>query len=294
MEGLITTIQRMSLHDGPGIRSTLFLKGCNFRCRWCHNPETWSHGSQLQYIESRCIGCHDCAAVCKSGALTIEDGALRVDHGLCRGCGACAEECASGALSLVGRRVSVDTIVEELLVDKLFYDESGGGVTISGGEPFCQPHFLQEVIKGCKAKGLNVAVETNLSASRALLQRAQEYVDHWFIDIKSTDEELHREWIGCSCSRTIENLRWLAAEGVSITVRTPIVMGFNDSLEQVKAICDLLESCSISRYELLPFHKLGFDKFTQIGQKNPLSDDAKLDMELFEQLKSYVNERFNR
>lgn len=289
MKGVITTVQRMSIHDGPGIRSTVFLKGCNFRCRWCHNPETWSSVQQLQQISTKCILCGDCIEVCAKGALSLHDNIVEVDRARCVSCGACASVCMAGALSVIGKYIDVDQLTKELSMDMPYYVESGGGVTVSGGEPFMQFEFVRELLLSCKSKKIHTAVETNLCTTAERLLALIPYVDLWMVDLKIADDELHREQTGMSNRQTIANLALLGSHRVQIIVRTPIIPNINDSEQHIEAICRELSRLDILKYELLPFHSLGFDKFIQFGLDNPMVESSDLDKERLVALRSIVN-----
>lgn len=194
--GMVTKVQRMSIHDGPGIRTTLFLKGCNFRCRWCHNPETWRREAQLERIAERCIACGACVPVCRTGALRPEEGGIGIDRERCDACGLCAAVCPARAMHLVGREVSADGLMRELRRDVPYFEESGGGVTLSGGEPLLQPAFVREVLSRCRAEGIPTAVETNLSVPSELIEELLPLVGLWMCDLKLADDSRHRRWTG--------------------------------------------------------------------------------------------------
>lgn len=196
MEGTITTIQRMSVHDGAGIRSTLFLKGCGMRCRWCHNPETWSGGVQLQQTAGRCIGCGSCLEACPSSALSLTAEGIRIDRRNCTVCGDCVGACPSGALSLVGERIEAREALRRVARDLPFFRQTGGGVTVSGGEPLLQPDFVAEFFALCREAGIATAVESNLLAEWKCVERLLPLVDEWMCDFKIFDGALHREMTG--------------------------------------------------------------------------------------------------
>nr|WP_195461188.1 glycyl-radical enzyme activating protein [Alistipes sp. D31t1_170403_E11] len=285
--GMITRVQRMSIHDGPGIRTTLFLKGCNFRCRWCHNPETWRRETQVERIGERCVACGACTLVCGSGALRMENGAVRLDRERCDACGRCADVCPAQAMNLVGKAVSVDDVMQELQRDIPYFEESGGGVTVSGGEPLLQPLFVRELLLHCRAGGIPTAVETNLSVPSGLIAGLLPLVDLWMCDLKAADDGLHRRWTGVSNARTVANLRLLGERNVPLIVRTPVVPGVNDTPEAIGAICTLLKGVgSLLYYELLGFHTLGADKFTGLGMENPMPGAEPLPPERLESLRA--------
>ena len=285
MKGIITTIQRMSIHDGPGIRSTLFLKGCDLRCAWCHNPETWSKYRQLQYIASKCIRCGTCIAACDQKALRAGE-RLVIDRAGCNRCGKCTEVCPTGAMSWIGREVSADEAVRELSADNIFFRTSGGGVTLSGGEPLLQAGFAREVLGGCLAQGIHTAVESNLTENWDVVETFLPLVKLWMCDLKLADPELHRRWTGQGNGRIISNLRQLADKGVPIIVRTPVVPGVNDTAEAIDALCRIISGLGGNvAYELLGFHPLGFGKFDDLGMTNPMAGTGALDGSILEELK---------
>lgn len=289
MTGLITIIQRMSIHDGPGIRSTVFLKGCNFRCKWCHNPETWSFSPQLQYIQSRCIACGTCVKNCNETALSLDSENIVINRLKCTICGKCATVCVSGALSIIGRNISAEEFVKELIQDKQFYDESGGGVTLSGGEPLLQLSFIEEILQICKQHNIHTTIESNLSIPKQQLEKVISMVNLWLVDLKFADDTLHKEWTGASNKQTIDNLLFLSDKGAKIIVRTPVIPGANDTPEEIAAICEILKGLTIKRYELIPFHPLGFDKFDQLGMNNPLTNLPAKQANSLEELNKVIN-----
>lgn len=284
--GMVTKVQRMSIHDGPGIRTTLFLKGCNFRCRWCHNPETWRREAQIERIAERCIACGACVPVCRSGALRSEEGGIVLDRERCDSCGLCVSVCPARAMHLVGREVSAEGLMRELQRDMPYFEESGGGVTLSGGEPLLQPAFVREVLSRCRAEGIPTAVETNLSVPSELIEELLPLVGLWMCDLKLADDSLHRRWTGMSNARTVANLRLLGRRGVPLIVRTPVVPGVNDTPEAIGAICALLKDLEGLRcYELLGFHTLGTDKYACLGMENPMPGTEPLPPERLERLR---------
>lgn len=284
--GFITHLQRLSIHDGPGIRTTLFFKGCNFRCAWCHNPETWRRERQIERVAERCLGCGACAAVCPRGALRPEGDGLRFDRAACDACGRCAEICPAGAMNRVGRAISVDEAMRELRRDKPYFEESGGGATFSGGEPLLQPAFLRAMLVRCRAEGISTVVETNLCAPAQLLDDLVPLVDLWLCDLKLADDGLHRRWTGRSNGPTLANLRLLSERGAKPVVRTPVIPGVNDSEREIRAICALLsELKSLGGYRLLGYHTLGAGKFDLLGMENPLPAAEPLPAERLERLR---------
>ena len=288
MTGTITTIQRMSIGDGPGIRSTVLMKGCRFRCAWCHNPETWTSSPLLQHIPGRCIACHSCLKACKSHALTFDGEKTVLDRDLCDSCGSCAAVCPSGALSMTGRTVEAEDVFKEVSLDLPFYIESGGGVTLSGGEPLLQHEFIVELLSLCKGAGIDTAIETTLDTEWPRLEVLAPLVDLWMVDLKTQDDSLHIKYTGASNETTLKNLGLLSSRAKDIIVRTPVVPGVNDNPESIEAICSFLDSIGVTRYELLPFHDLGFDKYTGYGIKNRMAGTRSLSRNDLMQLEEIV------
>ncbi len=280
----------MSTHDGPGIRSTIFFKGCNFRCAWCHNPETWIREPQRQFIASKCIGCHACAKASTGGAIRVEEGGLAFYGSSSDDYKEGANACTSGALSITGRVVEPRALVDEICRDKPFFDESGGGVTISGGEPLFQEDFLKSLLIECRSRGIHTALETNLSYPESMIEQLLPYVDIWMVDLKSANEAKHREHVKHSNRATIQGLEFLSHKTSKIIVRTPVIPGFNDSDADIIEICEIVSKLNIESYELLAFHTLGFDKFTQYNTTNPMMGAQPLSLERFEELKQIVRE----
>lgn len=270
MKGLITSIQRLSIHDGPGIRSTVFLKGCNMRCDWCHNPETHLPTPQLQYIAGKCICCAHCLSSCPEGALTVKDNRIWIDRSACTVCGSCAEACTSGALSLVGESLTPEELMERISKDELFIRNSGGGVTLSGGEPTLQAAFCRRVLELCVEKDYPTAIETNLACTEEVLDSLIPFVGLWFCDLKMADPQKHRHYTGLGNERIIHNLHYLSEKKVTLVVRTPIIPGVNDNTKEMEGLCSILRPLNLKHYELLPFHSLGFYKWINLGMNNPM------------------------
>lgn len=265
--GLIFDIKHFAVHDGPGIRTTVFVKGCPLRCLWCHNPESLTSKPQLMYTPSKCIECGYCMKVCGQGAHIIVNGKHEVDWSRCEACGKCAEECYSGALELVGREVSVEEVMEEVLKDKVFYENSKGGLTISGGEPLMQPEFTAEVFRMAKASGLHTALDTSGYASWSVIEEILEHVDLVLYDIKQMDSERHREYTGVPNEFITENLKKIDDTGRSIWVRIPLIPRLNDGEDNFRKIGELLSGLKhLERVDLLRYHKLAESKYEHTGQ----------------------------
>ena len=266
MQGYVTNIQRYSIHDGPGIRTTVFLKGCNLRCFWCHNPETLAPKPELQLFPERCIGCGACLERCPYGAHARVNGDRVFRRELCQACGACAETCYAEALVLVGDRMTPDEVVAQALRDRPFYETSNGGVTLSGGEPLLQLAFSRAILEGVRAQGVHTAIETNACWPWERLASLAELVDLWMVDIKTMDSDLHRQVTGAPNEQILANLHQLADSGAPVIVRTPIVPGINDAAEDVAAIAAFVAGLpSLVYYELLPFHPMATGKYRSLG-----------------------------
>lgn len=283
--GVVSHIQRFSVHDGPGIRTTVFLKGCQMRCAWCHNPETYRRKPEIQILMDRCIGCGTCLKRCHNGAIEIVDGSSTFHRDRCIGCGRCAESCYAGARVLTGVVRSAEEVFKEVLADREFYRNSGG-VTISGGEPLVQPEFTQAILERCKREGIHTTIETNLARPWSVVEPILPFVDLFFVDIKLFDDTEHKKWTGVSNKQTLDNLTLLDCHQKPIVVRTPIIAGLNDQPEPVRAIADWLNRISsVLRYELLPYHPLGNGKYTALGYEPPPAWFDSPSPEVFEQLK---------
>ncbi len=263
MNGIISEIQHASVHDGPGLRSVVFLKGCQMHCFWCHNPETISSCPQLAFDQSKCLGCGRCLGFCE--AHNFSSGQHRIERSLCTSCFRCIDACFPGALSVCGRVVSVDEVMRDLAEDIPFYGESGGGVTVSGGEPGCQADFSAEILQRCHKMKIHTALETNLAYSPAILKKLAVDCDLIMADLKHIDSQKHCAGTGCGNEQVLENLRSLS---VPLILRTPLVPGFNDDRETIRRIAEFAGTLNtLQYYELLTYHPLGCGKAQRLGMK---------------------------
>ncbi len=286
LQGTILNLQRLSTEDGPGIRTTVFFKGCPLRCSWCHNPESFSPDPQVQWLESRCIGCHTCLKACPNGCLSDSGAGIVIDRQRCQGCGTCAGECPSNALELLGKRVSVEDLLVELVKDRAYYLPSGGGVTLSGGEPAYQPSFAEALLRQLKAAGIATALDTCGLCSPQVLERLLPWVDLFLYDLKVLDADLHRRFTGRENRLILENLRRVLASGKTVWVRTPLIPGMTDTRENIEGIGAILGSLSngnLERWELCAFNNLCRDKYRRLGvewsfSSTPLLTQEHLDM----------------
>ena len=254
MTGLLFDIVRNSFVDGPGIRTTVFFKGCNLHCAWCHNPESQSIKPQMLFYADKCTGCGKCRTVCP----TPDD---------CTLCGKCTFYCPADARKICGKEYTPEEVLEEVVKDKTFYENSGGGVTFSGGECMLQVEFLQELLKKCKEKGIHTAVDTAGHVPFASFEKILPYTDLFLYDIKVLDNRIHREYVGVGNELILENLKKLFQAGVKIWIRIPVIPGVNDSPEEMQKIKQFLGSCGTpEKIELLPYHAMGEHKYRALGK----------------------------
>ncbi len=272
--GRILHLQRLSTEDGPGIRTTVFFKGCPLRCAWCHNPESISPKPQTQWFAVRCIGCNTCLEACPNGCLSRGADGLHIDRQRCEGCGKCAQVCPAGALELLGRTVSSEELLRELLKDRAYYEASGGGATLSGGEPTLQPDFAEALLRGLKEHGISTALDTCGLCSEQTLDRLLPYTDLVLFDIKLLDPAAHRRFTGASNERILSNLLHIldfirrAERPPALWIRTPLIPAATDSDENLRAIGSYLAEHldgAISRWELCAFNNLCRDQYTRLG-----------------------------
>ena len=262
LHGKVFNIQRMSIHDGPGIRTTVFLKGCPLRCAWCHNPESQSSESELAYHTSRCVGCGLCVKNCPVGALSLSKDRIVKNASKCIHCLRCAEVCPYQAWEVYGYDIDADTLVESCLKDKAYYDKTNGGVTFSGGEPLEQADFVAACASALKGQGVRIAVETACFGSETHLKQLAEVTDLFMVDLKVMDGQMHQKWIGAPVAPILSNIRLLARSGADVLIRIPVVSGCNDSPSNMEATADfLLSDTSFRRIELLKMHKLAENKY---------------------------------
>ncbi|WP_317854547.1 glycyl-radical enzyme activating protein [Chakrabartyella piscis] len=262
----ISNIQRFSLDDGPGIRTTVFFKGCNLACLWCHNPECIPMAQILQWKGNLCVNCGRCEFVCPNGAHKIEDGVHVLNRQLCTHCGLCVAQCHHKALELIGTQWNADALVKEILKDKAYFESSGGGVTFSGGEPLLFADEVAILAKKCKEEGLHVAVDTAGNVPFTEYEKLLSVTDLFLYDIKGYTSHLHKKWTTVPNQRILHNIQTLDTLGVSYTIRVPIIPGCNATTEEQEAISTFLRSLEhIDLIQLLPYHAYGVGKYEEIG-----------------------------
>ena len=277
LSGVIFDIQKFSVHDGPGIRTLVFFKGCGLNCLWCSNPEGQKDDSQLMLYPERCIDCFNCAEVCPTGATSLINNKIRFNRELCNDCGICADSCPAEARKIVGNQISVNELMQVIEKDRAFYRNSGGGVTFGGGEPLLQPNFIKAVCIECRKQGFNTALETCGYAPWENLATVAPFVDTIMFDLKHMDPVIHKEFCVRSNKLILQNLKKLTKLKKNIIVRIPIIPGYNDTKKNIEQTADLIKSLksSISHVEILPYHKYGVLKYKRLGMRYKI-DETKL------------------
>lgn len=259
-------IQRFSLHDGPGIRTTVFLKGCPLRCLWCHNPESRSPRAELGFEASKCWHCLACVKACPAGAHTVKGGCHIFERARCEACGRCASACPSGALKLYGHAMDVEAVMAEVLPDRPYYEESGGGLTISGGEPMTHPRFVEQLLRRARAEGINTCLDTSGGVAWSRYERVLPYVDVWHLDYKASPDR-SESLVGMSEAKARTTLQRLyaAAPEATVVLRCPMIPGLNDNDAHLENIARLCTQMPRLHLEVLPWHNMGLGKAAALG-----------------------------
>ncbi len=279
-KGLIFDIQRYSIHDGPGIRTLIFFKGCPLRCKWCSNPESWHPSPQLLYDESTCVGCGSCIEACSHMAIKKQGKKIVTDRKRCQGCGDCIDACYCGARRIAGKYMSVEDLIREVEKDTIFYRNSNGGITLSGGEVLAQSDFAASLLKACKKDGFHTAIETCGLGSFSAIEKLLPHLDLVLYDLKHLDDEQHREQTGVSNKEILANFKTLVRQHVPIVPRIPLIPGLNDSPNQLEAVCAFFNELGLQTFDILSYHRLGMQKYDELGldysikKINPFSTEA--------------------
>ncbi len=285
----IFNVQKFSVHDGPGIRTTVFFKGCPLKCLWCHNPESQSSKKQMLFDSDKCVLCGTCVKVCDQNAIKIENNKLTTDPDKCTCCRKCEMYCIPGARQVAGREYTVEEILKEVMKDKVFYEQSKGGVTVSGGEPLLQIDFVEELFKRLKEENIHTAVDTCGAVGFENIQRASRYTDLFLYDIKLMDDEAHREFTGMSNKLILDNLRKLSEIHKNINLRMPVIDGVNGDIRHIEKTIDFIKGLGIKKINLLPYHDIARHKYKRLGilyeeerMRKPSDEKMQLFKEMFE------------
>lgn len=265
-KGITFNIQKFSIHDGPGIRTTVFFKGCPLRCEWCSNPESQIKNVQILHDQSKCSYCLSCVAACPNGAITHEDNKIIINEDKCVGCLTCVNTCPNRALSYEGDYQTIEEIVDICMQDIDFYEESGGGVTISGGEGMSQPEFLKRLIAELKKNSVHVAIETTGYVKKETFEELARELDLLLFDVKHYDREKHYNGTKVYNDLIVENLKWAIDNGIEVLPRIPVIPDFNDSLDDAEGLAELLLEVGAKKVQLLPFHQFGEKKYELLNR----------------------------
>ena len=280
--GVVFNIQKYSVNDGPGIRTTVFFKGCPLRCRWCANPESQNVQMEIFHDNKKCRQCLHCLEVCPSSAITLRDERIHIDMHKCTHCLSCIHECPERALEAQGEVKTVEEVMKTVLEDKVFYEE-GGGMTLSGGEMMAQPDFALQLLFAAKEEGIHTCVETTGYVTKEIFHTLLPHIDYVLFDLKHWDKEKHKWGTGVTNEVILENMKTAADMGKEILPRIPVIPGFNNSLEDAKQFSNLLHSLSIKRCQLLPFHQFGENKYHLLNRAYDYEDVPSLHKEDLEQ-----------
>ncbi len=292
MEGTVFNIQKCSIHDGPGIRTLVFLKGCYLSCLWCANPESQKFVPEVMNFYVKCIGCGECQKICKENAIIPKENGFAIDRNKCNNCQKCTEICYAESKKIMGKKMTTEEVFREIKKDSIFYKSTaGGGVTFSGGEPFLQSEFLLELCKLCKQEGISTAVETCGYADFENIEPVLPYLDYIFFDIKHTDSERHKELTGQRNEKILDNLQKIDKYRIPVTVRTALVPGYNDEIGNIRAIATICSKLNnLKEYELLAYHKLGISKYKNLERPYFLEDIEAPDAAKMQDYLSYADE----
>jgi len=271
VEGKIFDIKQFAVHDGPGIRTTIFFKGCPLNCWWCHNPEGISLDNDIFYYETKCIGCGTCIDVCPEDAIEI-DGSISIERKVCTGCGLCSDNCPSDALQNTLRNITSEEVMDEIRKSIIFYDSSNGGVTFSGGEPLMQPKFLKELINKCSKEEIHITLDTSGYAEPDIFGSIIDNIDLFLYDLKIIDDELHKKYTGTSNEMILRNLKTLSKKGKEIIIRFPVIPGVTDTKKNLDEVTEFLSDLKhIKEIDVLPYHNVE-EKYNKLGKEYKLEE----------------------
>lgn len=287
-KAIICQIEHYAIHDGPGIRTVVFFKGCPLRCLWCSNPETQNNSNELLYNKSKCILCGRCVKSCNEGALEIDNGTLKVAREKCIKCNKCVENCVMGAVKLAGSEMTVDEVFLEIEKDAVFYSKSNGGVTLSGGEVLMNHEFAIELLKKCKDSYISTAIETTGFGDIEILKDFCKYTDLFLYDIKHINPSVHKQLTGVDNKHIINNLKGLSNIAKNIIIRVPLIPGLNDDTENIRNTINLAKSNCIREIHILPYHSLGVDKYRQLQKDYALRDLKKQNDNYIDNVKNII------
>ncbi|MCT8978426.1 glycyl-radical enzyme activating protein [Clostridium sp. CX1] len=282
--GTVINIQKYSIHDGPGIRTTVFLKGCPLKCWWCHNPESQSLKHEIMFFEERCTGCGSCIKRCPEKAIQFKDSYPVVDENKCKICGKCTDFCPNNAREYVGKDMTAQELMREIIKDEVFYDESNGGVTFSGGEPLIHADFLAQLLKLCKERGIHTAVDTSGYVAWENFEKIFDKVDLFLFDLKHMNNDMHKKYMDVPNDLILENLKKLSDKNCNIFIRMPIIAGVNDDSEHIEKAIEFIEKLNVLQVNLLPYHKMGMDKYRRLKMDYRLSGMEKPSNERMEEI----------
>ena len=293
LSAIITNIQGFSIHDGPGIRTVVFFKGCPLSCKWCANPECLSGKPQIGFIETLCTECGECYGACPNEAIRQGKGVHRIDYARCNSCGECLDHCSYGALVRYGESRTVADVWDAVRRDKMFYDSSGGGVTASGGEPLLHAGFIRELFELCRGNRIDTCIETCGFAAREALMEVIPVTDHFLFDLKHMDPDVHKTYTGRSNRPILENAALIVEHGVDIVFRQPLIPGMNDSIGNIEATAVFLSGLGKSgaRLELMPYHRMGRGKYGALNMKYPMDGAGAAADEMVESVRTAYQER---
>jgi len=286
-KGLVFNIQKFSLHDGPGIRTTVFMKGCSLACKWCSNPESINRNQEIMTHNVRCIACGKCAASCPIGAIAFTDKHREIEWEKCNNCLECASVCPAKAIELIGHYMTVEEVMKKVEADRTFYENSNGGMTVSGGEPLVQSKFVTELFKKCREKGIHTTLDTTSNAPWQNIESVLEYVDLVLQDIKHMDTGMHKKGTGVGNELILENAKKIAKRK-RIWIRIPLIPGFNDSEANIKKTAEFASDIGAEKVSVLPYHELGSSKYPALGRVYPMQGTKPPEKKVMERVRKTI------